>query len=78
MADLVFLTREDCVNTAAMRRNVDSALKSLGLASRYEVIDQDTLAKGDIRRGYPTPTLLYAERDLFGMPVPQPPLPEPS
>ena len=75
---LVFLTRGGCVNTTAMRRNLDEALKALGLAARYEVVDQDTLAESDVRRGYPTPTLLYADRDIFGMSVPRPPLPDPT
>lgn len=75
---LVFLTRDGCANTALMRSNVDRALKSLGLATGYEVVDQDTLPEADIRRGYPTPTLLYGGRDVFEMPVPKPPLPEPT
>jgi hypothetical protein len=36
-----------------IRRNVDAALKSLGLPSRYRVVDQATLADDDMRRGYP-------------------------
>ena len=75
---LVFLTRGGCVNTTVMRRNLDEALKTLGLAASYEVVDQDTLPESDVRRGYPTPTLLYADRDIFGMSVPKPPLPDPT
>lgn len=75
---LVFLTRGGCVNTTIMRRNLDEALKALGLAAGYEVVNQDTLAETDVRRGYPTPTLLYADRDVFGMSVPKPPLPDPT
>ncbi|HEU4693186.1 MAG TPA: hypothetical protein VFS23_32710 [Vicinamibacterales bacterium] len=75
---LVFLTRGGCVNTTVMRRNLDEALKALGLSAGYEVIDQDTLPETDARRGYPTPTLLYADRDLFGMSVPTRPLPDPT
>lgn len=75
---LVFLSRGGCVNTTVMRRNLDEALKGLGLAAGYEVIDQDTLLETDVRRGYPTPTLLYADRDIFGMSVPKPPLPDPT
>jgi len=74
---LVFLTRGGCVNTTIMRRNLDEALKALGLAG-YEVVDQDTLPTTDVRRGYPTPTLLYQDRDVFGMAVPTPPLPDPT
>jgi hypothetical protein len=76
--ELVFLTRGGCPNTGVMRGNVDAALKSLGVVSGYRVVDQDTLPDADLRRGYPTPTLLYADRDVFGMPVPKPPLPEPT
>jgi hypothetical protein len=61
-----------------MRRNLDEALKTLGLAASYELVDQDTLPESDVRRGYPTPTLLYADRDIFGMSVPKPPLPDPT
>ena len=75
---LVFLTRGGCVNTTVMRGRLDEALKSLGLALGYEVVDQDTLPEADGLRGYPTPTLLYEERDVFGMAVPKPPLPAPT
>jgi hypothetical protein len=75
---LVFLTRGGCVNTTAMRGNLDEALKALGVAAGYEVVNLDTLAETDVRRGYPTPTLLYADRDVFGMSVPKPPLPGPT
>jgi hypothetical protein len=75
---LVFLTRGGCVNTTVMRRNLDEALTALGLAAGYEVVDQDPLPETDVRRGYPTPTLLYADRDIFGMSVPKPPLPDPT
>jgi hypothetical protein len=73
---LVFLTRGGCANTTVMRRNLDEAVKSF--AFTYEVVDQDTLAAADLRRGYPTPTLLYLNRDVFGMSAPKPPLPDPT
>jgi hypothetical protein len=44
----------------------------------YAVIDADTLAESDARRGYGTPTVLYENRDLFGMPEPTPPMPTPT
>ena len=75
---LLFLTRAGCGNTTVMRGNLDGALKALGLAASYVVVNQDTLAETDLRRGYPTPTLLYADRDVFGMSVPKPPLPDPT
>jgi hypothetical protein len=78
MSDLVFLTRGDCVNTAKMRASLDEALKVMNLPNNYQFIDLDTLPKADARTGYPTPTVLYANRDLFGMAIPTPPFPEPT
>jgi len=75
---LVFLTRDGCPNTPTMRANLDVALRAVGLPSDYECIDVGTLPSADARRGYPTPTLLYRNRDLFGLPEPRPPLPEPT
>jgi hypothetical protein len=74
----VLLTREGCVMTKTMRANLDEALLSLRPSPTYEVIDLDALPASDVRRGYPTPTLLYANRDVFGLAEPRPPLPEPT
>lgn len=74
--DLVFLTRDGCVNTVTMRANLDEALQALALPTDYQLIDVDTLPASDPRGGYGTPTVLFAGRDLFGMdepPVPHPP-----
>lgn len=76
MTDLVFLTRDGCVNTVTMRANLDEALERLGLAKDYQLIDADTLKESDPRGGYGTPTVLVANRDLFGMP--EPPVPHDS
>lgn len=76
--DLVFLTRGGCLNTTTMRANLDEALKSLSLPTDYQFIDLATLAPTDPRAGYPTPTLLHRDRDVFGMGVPTPPFPEPT
>jgi len=76
MKDLVFLTREGCVNTVTMRANLDEALKALALPNDYQFIDADTLASSDPRGGYGTPTVLHQGQDLFGMeeaPIPHPP-----
>lgn len=78
MKDLVVLTRDGCRNTAVMRANLDAALTAQGWPSDYLNIDIGKLPAGDVRTGYPTPTLLYKGRDLFGMPVPQPPYDVPS
>ena len=77
-AALVFLTRDGCVNTPDMLNNVDDALRALGLALDYAVIDLASLPANDARRGYPIPTVLVDGHDIYGMPEPAPPLPEPS
>ena len=77
-ADLVFITRDGCVNTPDMFNNLDDALRSLNLALDYQVVNLGTLPKSDPRTGYPTPTVLYRGRDVFGMPEPTPPFPEPT
>lgn len=78
MTDLVFLTRDGCANTPLMRANVDVALRSMGLEPAYQVLDLAQLPDTDARRGYPTPTLLYAGQDVFGMEQPAPPYPDPT
>jgi hypothetical protein len=75
---LALLTRGGCVFTTAMRANLDAALKSIDRPGDYQFIDLDTLPKTDARSGYPTPTLLLDDVDLFGMPRPVPPFPEPT
>ena len=76
--DVVFLTRGGFVSTPAMRASLDAALKAINRPADYAVVDLDTLAKTDSRTGYATPTVLVANRDLFGLPVPTPPFPEPT
>lgn len=75
---LVFLTREGCVNTTTMRANLDDALNKLGLSRQYQFVDADTLKPSDPRGGYGTPTVLYDGRDLFDMPEPSVPHPAPT
>jgi hypothetical protein len=76
--DLVFVTRDGCVNTPDMLNNLDDALRALGLGLDYPVVNLATLPPTDPRSGYPTPTVLVRNRGLFGMPEPTPPFPEPS
>src|SRR5215469_11757003 len=71
VGELVFLTRDGCVNTARMRSSLDQALKSLALPTNYKFTDADKLKPSDPRRGYGTPTVLYKGRDLFGMAEPR-------
>ena len=68
--DLVFLTRDGCVNTTRVRANLDQALKAMALPADYTVIYLDKLQASDLRTGYGTPTVLYKNRDLFGLAVP--------
>jgi hypothetical protein len=76
--DLVFLTREGCVNTPDMVNNLEDALKVLKWRNDYQFIDIGKLSKTDVRTGYPTPTLLWKGKDIFGMPTPNPPFAVPS
>ena len=77
-ADVVFLTRDGCVNTPDLVNNLDDALKTLGWAADYQYINIEKLPAKDVRTGYPTPTLLWKGKDIFGMPVPKPPHDVPS
>ena len=78
MKELTFLTRDGCVNTPIMVNNLDDALKSLGLPTDYPYVDIGKLPRRDVRTGYPTPTVLYKGKDIFGMPAPKSPFDEPS
>ena len=75
---MVFLTRDECSQTAEMVRNLDQALKSLGWPRDYEMVDIGTLRNDDVRTGYPTPSVLWKGRDIFGLPTPTPPYDVPS
>jgi hypothetical protein len=76
--ELVFLTRDGCVNTPDMQNNLEDALIRLKWRRDYQIINLATLKKDDPRIGYPTPTILWRDRDIFGLPVPKPPYREPS
>ena len=76
--DLVFLTRGECPTTPDMALKLGDALKALGWGDDYQVINIDKLSPSDMRRGYPTPTLLWKGRDVFGMPALKPPFPPPT
>ena len=76
--DLIVVTRDGCVNTPDMVNNLDDALKAIKLRTDYQFINIDKLPKSDVRTGYPTPTILWKGRDIFGMPIPKPPYDVPS
>ena len=67
---LAFLTCADCVQNDTMRARFDKALTALGRPKDYAILDADSLFENDPRRGYGTPTILYRNVDLFGMPEP--------
>lgn len=73
-----FLTRSGCVQTTTMRARLDDAITALGKPLPYAVVDLDSLPATDVRKAYPTPTVLYGRVDLFGMEEPKPPYPEPT
>ena len=75
---LVLLARDGCTNTATMRARLDAALARLGRPMDYVVIDAATLAAGDVRSGYGTPTILDHNLDLFGLPESTHPNPSPT
>ena len=63
---------------AGLLFNLDDALKALGWPADYQFLNIGTLPSTDVRTGYPTPTLLWKGKDLFGMSVPERPYDVPS
>ena len=49
----MFITRDGCVNTPDMLLNVDDALRGLGLALDYEMIDLGKFAEDRPTYGIP-------------------------
>jgi hypothetical protein len=75
---LEFLTRDGCKNTPRMLESLNAAISTGKIRARFTIVHQSALRPEDPRNGYPTPTILMDGRDVFGMPVPQAPFPEPS
>jgi len=73
-----FLTRSGCVQTKIMRVRLDKAIEALGRPVTYSVVDLDSLPASDLRRAYPTPTILVGRVDMFGMEEPKLPYPDPT
>ena len=65
-----FLTTDGCPNTPLMLKNLEAALKSLGLENQYTPVDVSQLPADDPRIGYGTPTVLVDGIDLMGMAKP--------
>jgi len=62
-----------CPHTPLLRSNAQAALSLVAKGWALEEVNQETLASGDLRRGWPAPTLLVNGRDLFGMQEPAEP-----
>ena len=62
-----------CPNTPAMRDNLRAALQCMGGGMTFTDTNQESLPEGDMRRGWPTPTVLVNGADLFGMAPPSAP-----
>jgi len=75
---LVLLTRDGCVQADTMRERLGAALVKAGWPESFRVIDVATLKEGDSRSGYPTPTLLFHDRDVFPRETPPPSFAEPT
>lgn len=73
MPAIQLLGAPDCPNTPTLRANLKAAVAALGANWTVDDIDQNALREDDIRRGYPTPTILVNGRDLYGLPVPTSP-----
>jgi hypothetical protein len=71
--DLTFLARNDCVYMLDLRCNLNDALNVMGSSTDYQVINTDALPSADVRKGYPSPTILWRGKEIFGLPVPTPP-----
>jgi hypothetical protein len=78
LKDLTFLTRDGCVNTPDMVNNLDDALTALRMPKDYQFINISKLPATDVRAGYPTPTVLWKGKDIFGMAAPKLPYDVPS
>lgn len=63
----------NCPNTPSMRENLRAALTSVGGGLTFQDVNQESLPESDIRRGWPTPTVLVNGADLFGMAPPSAP-----
>jgi len=74
----ILLTRAGCANTTVMRERLEQALTGLGRPAAFDVVSLDALPAADQRTAYPTPTVLYRGRDLFGLAEPTPPHAQPG
>ncbi len=62
-----------CPNTPTLRQHLREASASISETMAFTDVNQESLPSSDLRRGWPTPTILVNGRDLFGMPTPTSP-----
>jgi len=70
LSDLTFLTRNGCACEPHMVQLLNSVLTVLEWPLDYRLVNISTLSASDLRTGYPTPTILWKDKDIFGMPTP--------
>ena len=70
MPVIELLSFADCPNTPVLRAARGNAWALPGRGWTFTETNQERLPESDIRRGYPTPTVLVNQRDLFGLPEP--------
>jgi hypothetical protein len=75
---IFFLTRDGCASTPILLANLKDVAKTGDIKVEYEVVSQDILPATDPRIGYPTPTILYNDRDIFGLAKPVAPFSSPG
>ena len=59
-----------CPNTPELLYRVKLATIRSGIDASVVYLDQQDLGEGDVRRGYPAPTVLVDGHDLYGLPAP--------
>lgn len=70
---ITLLGFDSCPLTPLMKERLEQAIRTLGRDLDLVQIDQQSLDSSDLRRGYPAPTVLVNESDLFGMEAPATP-----
>jgi|TARA_R110000744_G_scaffold112179_5_gene210446 hypothetical protein len=70
---ITLLGFDGCPLTPLMKERLEQAIRVVGRDLDLVQIDQQSLDSSDLRRGYPAPTVLVNESDLFGTEAPKTP-----
>lgn len=73
MVRVEILGFSSCPNTPRLKHLAEDAAASIAEPVAVEYVDQERLDPGDIRRGYPAPTILLNGKSYFGDPPPESP-----